>query len=198
MAVASTVVQAPLPQHPTSGSGPESMRASPDRSVSGSERIGSSAPDQMGHTGPAVGEGQKEPVVADRATPEPAAAPPPPDIAAASAQPVPTRELLAALGAEATEDGTDAGRVTLLAHEPSWIQVRSNDREFLRTKTLEAGERFPLPNRADLALWTGNAGGLEIIVDGRSIGMLGARGRVLKDVSLAPDALRSRLDTVAR
>jgi len=115
-------------------------------------------------------------------------------------RPPSARELLAALAVDAgsvpttdlsrVQDGD--GRIVLVASEPSWIQVRSGDREFVRTKTMEAGERIALPNRDDLALWTGNAGGLEILVDGHSVGPLGQRGRVLRDVPLAPDAVKAR------
>ena len=38
--------------------------------------------------------------------------------------------------------------------------------DYTFTRTLEPGEAVLVPNRADLELWTGNAGGLEIIVDG--------------------------------
>lgn len=115
-------------------------------------------------------------------------------------RPPSARELLAALAIDAGStlapeaarivDGD--GRIVLVASEPSWIQVRSGDREFVKTKTMEAGERIALPNRDDLALWTGNAGGLEILVDGRSVGPLGQRGRVLRDVPLAPEAVKAR------
>ncbi len=116
-------------------------------------------------------------------------------------------ELLAALQPEAASPGaavdtadaatpapvvSETGRVVLLARETSWIQVQSPSRDFLRSTTLEPGQRFELPDRNDLALWTGNAGGVEIWVDGQSVGVLGRSGAVMRDVSLAPDALVAR------
>jgi cytoskeleton protein RodZ len=110
-------------------------------------------------------------------------------------------ELLAGLqsGPAATDEAaatapvtSETGRVVLLAREASWIQVQSPSRDFLRSTTLEPGQRFELPDRGDLALWTGNAGGVEIWVDGQSIGVLGRSGAVMRDVSLAPDALIAR------
>ena len=83
-------------------------------------------------------------------------------------------------------------RVVLVATEASWIQVRSADRQFSRSRLMEAGEHFPLPDRADLALWTGNAGGLAVMVDGVQVPPLGARGAVLKNVPLDPAALKAR------
>lgn len=110
-------------------------------------------------------------------------------------------ELLAALqvspdAADATRSvpvTADAGRITLVAREASWIQVQSPARDFLRSTTLQPGQRFDIPDRTDLALWTGNAGGLEIWVDGQNLGVLGASGAVLRDVTLTPEALRARL-----
>lgn len=85
------------------------------------------------------------------------------------------------------------GRLELVANESSWVQVRSPTRDFFRMLTLEPGERLVLPDRADLALWTGNAGGLEVQLDGQRLGVVGNRGAVVRDLSLAPDGLRERL-----
>ena len=91
---------------------------------------------------------------------------------------------------DASEAG--AGRVVLLARDPSWIQVRSADRSFVRTRTLQPGERFAAPDRDDLTLSTGNAGGLEILLDGQSVGRAGAPGAVVRNLALAPEVLKQR------
>jgi cytoskeleton protein RodZ len=83
-------------------------------------------------------------------------------------------------------------RVVLIATETSWIQVRSADRQFSRSRLMQAGEHFPLPDRSDLALSTGNAGGLQVMVDGSQLQPLGARGAVLRNVPLDPSALKAR------
>jgi cytoskeleton protein RodZ len=88
--------------------------------------------------------------------------------------------------------GGDEVRVILRARESSWIQVRSESRDYVRTRTLQPGDTFLVPNRSDLALWTGNAGGLEVLVDGRPIAELGGRGVVVRDVSLDPEQLLAR------
>lgn len=106
--------------------------------------------------------------------------------------------LLAALDAEqparaGREAGAPAeGRVVLVARDNAWVQIRSASRDYVRTRTLEAGERLVLPERDDLALWTGNAGGVEVVVEGRSLGVLGETGKVVRDVPLAPGPLRAR------
>jgi cytoskeleton protein RodZ len=92
----------------------------------------------------------------------------------------------------AVPDAETAGRVVLVARDNSWVQVRSPDRAFVRTRTLQPGERFVVPERDGLALWTGNAGGIELVVDGQSVGVVGAAGVVVRNLSLAPDALKAR------
>lgn len=116
----------------------------------------------------------------------PAAAPSPPPIVAA-------RPSIGTDQAAAAElPAPTAGRVVLVAREPSWVQVRSPDRGFSRSKTLEVGERLELPARDDLALTTGNAGGVEVLLDEQSLGVLGQSGKVLRSVALTPEALRTR------
>jgi cytoskeleton protein RodZ len=104
-------------------------------------------------------------------------------------------ELLAALdgGRPRVNPEPSEGRVVLVARESAWVQIRSASRDYVRTRTLEPGDRLVLPEREDLALWTGNAGGIEVVVEGRSLGVLGESGKVLRDVPLAPGALRARL-----
>jgi cytoskeleton protein RodZ len=112
----------------------------------------------------------------------------------------PAAEMLAALAGSDSRDpgegqvygGGEGVRVVLRARESSWIQVRSDSRDYVRTQTLEPGDSFLVPDRADLALWTGNAGGLEVLVDGEPIGPIGQHGAVVRDVSLDPEQLLVR------
>jgi cytoskeleton protein RodZ len=67
--------------------------------------------------------------------------------------------------------------------------VSSRAGAYAFTRTLEPGEAILVPNRADLELWTGNAGGLEIIVDGRPVAALAGGRAVRRNVSLDPDRL---------
>jgi cytoskeleton protein RodZ len=73
------------------------------------------------------------------------------------------------------------------------VHVSSTNNDYLWVKTLQPGDAFLVPDRPDLVLWTGNAGGIEVIVDGAPLPPLGAEARVVRDVSLQPDALRRRL-----
>ena len=82
-----------------------------------------------------------------------------------------------------------AARVILRARERAWIQVSSLAGDYVFTRTLEPGEAFPVPDRSDLELWTGNARGLDVIVDGTAVPALAGGGAVRRHVSLDPARL---------
>ncbi|MDP6518223.1 MAG: DUF4115 domain-containing protein [Alphaproteobacteria bacterium] len=80
-------------------------------------------------------------------------------------------------------------RVVLRALSDSWVQVQGGNNELLLTRILYAGDTYLVPNRDDLILITGNAGGIEILVDGKLMPELGPEGAVRRNVSLSPDVL---------
>lgn len=132
-----------------------------------------------------------------KAASAPAPSPPAADVSSAvAAEPDPSQPIarldVDAAPLPARADGPVDGRVVLIARESSWIQVRSATRDWVRTRTLAPGDQLVLPDRTDLALWTGNAGGIELMVDGQSVGRAGAAGAVVRDLPLAPDSLRQR------
>ena len=93
--------------------------------------------------------------------------------------------------AAAVNPARDAdARVILRARQRSWIRVSSPAGDYVVTRTLEPGEAFAVPDRPDLELWTGNAGGLEVIVDGTPVPALAGGGAVRRHVPLDPDRLR--------
>jgi cytoskeleton protein RodZ len=113
----------------------------------------------------------------------------------------PAAEVLAALEPVAEGDvapaiyATDdaATRVILRARTSAWVHVSSTNNDYLWVKTLRPGDAFAVPDRPDLVLWTGNAGGIEVIVDGTPLPPLGPEARVVRDVSLRPQDLLRRL-----
>ena len=71
----------------------------------------------------------------------------------------------------------------------SWVQVRDADQSPLFTRLLKAGDIYRVPDRAGASMRVGNAGGLEITVDGKTTPPLGPTGAVRRDVALDPEAL---------
>lgn len=88
------------------------------------------------------------------------------------------------------EENADA-RIVLTAHQDAWVQVRDREGNLLLTRVLRVGDSYRVPNEADLTLLTGNAGGLEIAVDGSTLPALGPVGAVRRNIPLDPEALRS-------
>ena len=80
-------------------------------------------------------------------------------------------------------------RVVVIAHADSWVQVRGPGEELLLTRVMRSGDRYQVPNRGDLTMLTGNAGALEIVVDGTRIAPVGEIGAVRRDISLDADRM---------
>jgi cytoskeleton protein RodZ len=84
-----------------------------------------------------------------------------------------------------------AARIILRAEENTWVQVRDKDKNVVLTQMLQVGDRYLVPNRDGLRLMTGNAGGLDISVDGDTVPTIGERGESRRDVRLDVDLLKA-------
>ena len=141
-----------------------------------------------------------EPVARPEPAPEPVArsepAPEPAPPAAAPAVPAPVAEPVPAAPARtrtADAAASVAGRVVLRATAASWVELRDADNRRVFSQVMRAGETYNVPAGRAVTLTTGNAGGLDILVDGQAIPSLGPVGDVRRDISLEPEALLSRL-----
>jgi len=85
----------------------------------------------------------------------------------------------------------DGARVVLRFTGDTWVQIKERGGQALVTKVMKAGETFPVPVRPNLVLNTGNAGRVEILVDGIMVPSIGGPGSVRKDVPLDPDPLKA-------
>lgn len=84
-------------------------------------------------------------------------------------------------------------RVSLKAGEEVWLEVKRNDR-LLLSKVLYKGDTYNAPKFSDdLVIKTGNAGALEVFIDGKSYGKLGKKGAVRSNISLNPTILKEHL-----
>lgn len=82
-------------------------------------------------------------------------------------------------------------RVIIGAEADSWVQVLDNQQNVLLTRMLRAGDRYLVPDRSDLVMLTGNAGGLIISVDGDPVPKIGSDGAILHNVRLDVDLLKA-------
>ena len=79
-------------------------------------------------------------------------------------------------------------RIVIRATEMSWVQITDDLGNLVMTRVLDPGETYRVPNTEGLTLASGNAGGLEILVDGVVQPPLGLRGTVVRNVTLNPDS----------
>lgn len=123
--------------------------------------------------------------------------------AAQEAQAVEQPEVAVAPVPAATDETINirkAGRVTLKARQTSWIQVSDGNDRTVFKKLLRAGEQYTVPDGSGYTLITTNAGGLDVVVDGKAAPALGKSGEILRGLSLEPADLsrvkraRSRLN----
>ena len=132
----------------------------------------------------------------DQAAPDPVATATPPvedQLPPQEADAAPTAEQDPAQpqGAANAESGEGtAGKIVLRAKLESWVQVTNAKSEAIFSRVLRAGETYVVPNEPGLMLTTGNAGGIEIVLDGKKLKSLGSVGLVRRDVPLDPAKLK--------
>ena len=83
--------------------------------------------------------------------------------------------------------GSLNSRILIRATEMSWVQITDDLGNLVMTRVLEPGEAYRVPNTEGLTLASGNAGGLEVLIDGVVQSPLGLRGTVVRNVALDPD-----------
>ena len=87
---------------------------------------------------------------------------------------------------------TKKDAVQIVAREEVWVEIEQDDTLIL-SRTLKKGEKYDVPeSKAEMFLKTGNAGGLDIFVDGQKVKALGPVGSVRSGISLLPEKLKKR------
>jgi cytoskeleton protein RodZ len=80
-------------------------------------------------------------------------------------------------------------RVVIVARMESFLRVRDADGNEIWSRLLRSGDRYLVPERDGLTLTVGNAGGVDVFVDGRKAPALGAVGVGMSGISLDPTRL---------
>ena len=95
-----------------------------------------------------------------------------------AAKPVPPAVPAAAPPSDsAAPSGPIRVRLEITAEEPSWVLVRT-DGKYLFSGTLEANQTRTAEASRNLELRLGNAGGVNVTLNGKAIGALGPKGQV--------------------
>ena len=74
-------------------------------------------------------------------------------------------------------------RVVLKSSQSVWVQV-STGNKIIAKKVMRPGETLSLPDVPGLTLTTSNAGGLKIMIDGKTMPQLGGAGAIVRGVPL--------------
>jgi peptidoglycan hydrolase-like protein with peptidoglycan-binding domain len=82
-------------------------------------------------------------------------------------------------------------RIVILAADDSWLEVTDADGKIIFSRVLRKGDSYRVPALRGARFVTGNAGGLEILVDGELAPALGPSAKVRRDVQLDPDLLKA-------
>ncbi|MBF0093838.1 MAG: helix-turn-helix domain-containing protein [Alphaproteobacteria bacterium] len=137
------------------------------------------------------------PAVPTATPPAPVVAPPAAPAAAAPAVVPPVAAPVVAAAPVAAVKGQEGGsRVVLRFTGNVWVQIR-DEKTTLVTRLMRKGDTYRVPSRPGLSLVAGNAGEVEVLVDGVPAPPLGPKGLVRRDVSLDPDSLKKGSDGAA-
>lgn len=82
--------------------------------------------------------------------------------------------------------------IVLKMVQNSWVEIRDANGRKLISRVLSAGDQYFVPERLGLSISIGNAGGVEILVDGDTLDNLGVKGQVLRNIPLNAEALLKR------
>ena len=87
-------------------------------------------------------------------------------------------------------------RVVLRAKIDTWVEVAAAEGVPVLSRLMREGDTFVVPSRPGLMMTTGNAGGIDILIDGKAIPQLGPVGEVRTNIVLdAKSLLGGRIAT---
>lgn len=86
--------------------------------------------------------------------------------------------------------------ISLNIKENSWVEIRGPDNKKIISRVLKEGEKYFIPERENLTMSIGNAGGIEIEIDGQPLqtqgATLGPKGQVMRGIPLNGEVLKQR------
>ena len=86
----------------------------------------------------------------------------------------------------------NTSRITITARNTSWIQLRDiRTNRMILSKVLKKDQSYQIPDRPGLSLMTGNAGALEITVDGEVVPEVGKLGEIRRKILMEVKRLKS-------
>ncbi len=86
--------------------------------------------------------------------------------------------------------------IVLRANENVWLEIKTLEGKIILSRVLSSGEEYWVPaDQPNLIMTLGNAGGLQIILNGQNLPLLGHQGQVIRALPLTVDFLKTKLPT---
>ncbi|HBS34847.1 MAG TPA: hypothetical protein DEA50_07190 [Parvularcula sp.] len=102
--------------------------------------------------------------------------------------PAPTPEQMAA--AVQPPRQVQAPGIILKMTANSWVDIRDENGKAIVSKVLKAGDQYFVPDSPNLKMSLGNAGAVQVVIDGNAVAPLGAEGEIRRDIPLGREALQ--------
>ena len=84
---------------------------------------------------------------------------------------------------KASPDQTEGSLVLLLVKD-SWVEIKDESGKNIVSEKLKAGDQYRVPDNPGMTMSLGNAGGVEILIDGRALKPLGEENEMRSDIPL--------------
>lgn len=110
---------------------------------------------------------------------------------AAAAEIVPAPGGTQAAAAPAAEVSAQGGGLVLQIVKDSWVEIKDESGKKIVSDMLKAGDQYLVPDNPGLTMTLGNAGGVEILIDGRALKPLGEEGEIRSDIPLDTTFLKT-------
>lgn len=150
-------------------------------------------PEATATAAPVATEQTAQPAAAETPKVEEAAKPAeekPAAVAATEEKPAQTAEEKKAADDATIKVKKGKSRITLRASQASWVQISDAKDGVIYRKVLRPGDQYFVPDQPGLSLVTANAGGLDVVVDGREVQSIGKPGEIVRGVSLDANELK--------
>lgn len=93
-------------------------------------------------------------------------------------------------GAGAVAAESSNGLVLQIVRD-SWVEIKDDAGKKIVSEKLKAGDQYRVPDNPGLTMTLGNAGGVEILIDGRALKPLGDEDEIRSDIPLDTSFLKS-------
>lgn len=163
------------------------------------QRLGMKAAESYGPPAPAIQVATPEEAMASASAPVPektdakeAAEVEPAAAEEKTQEQISTQQAQPAPEQTASAGGEEPGIILNLV-ENSWVEIKDANGKAIVSRVLKAGDQYFVPDRPGLTMSIGNAGGVELVIDGHKLPALGGTGEIRRNIPLNSKTLKESL-----